>query len=104
VPFTSGFDPAELADHFKRHKADFGCTTPEEYEAQADLFLGGPLPAGAFEGIRINSRDVVRFNPNTNEFGIVSRHGVIRTYYKPKPRRHGFGSNYQYFLVECRKS
>jgi pyocin large subunit-like protein len=40
VPFDP-FDREYLLQHFERHGADFGATTPEEYEALADRFMDG---------------------------------------------------------------
>jgi filamentous hemagglutinin len=41
--------------------------------------------------------DVVRYNPNTDEFGVGSSGGSICTYYKPDPAVHGKRSNLEYF-------
>ena len=46
--------------------------------------------------------DVVRFDPATDEFGVLSRYGIIRTYYKPVPgRTHHKSSNLAYFRAQC---
>lgn len=46
--------------------------------------------------------DVVRFNPETNHFGILTKDGAIRTYYIPDPKRNKM-SNVQYFIQEGSK-
>jgi filamentous hemagglutinin len=89
-------DDAKLLDHFNRHGADFGAKTAAEYAKQADHFLTGPLTPGVLEKTRANG-DIVRFNPVTDEFGVVSAKGPIRTYYKPDPSVHGKASNLDYF-------
>ena len=89
-------DQAKLDDHFARHGSDFGAKTTLEYQAQADRFLTASKPAGVLEKTRPNG-DVVRYNPSTDEFGVVSSGGSIRTYYKPDPAVHGRESNLDYF-------
>ncbi|MBI3909532.1 MAG: hypothetical protein HY320_01195 [Armatimonadetes bacterium] len=103
MPFTSGFDPARLADHFAKHSGDFGAKTAAEYEAMADAFLGGPLPTDAIQATRVGGGDLVRYNPVTNEFGVLAKSGVIRSYFKPDPKVHGLPSNPDYFHAECKK-
>ena len=56
--------------------------------------------------------DVLRYDPTTEEFGVVSSAGIIRTYFKPIPcaslppmirhNCHGLPSNIEYFKTECR--
>ena len=100
---TSGFDPAFLGDHFRRHKAEFDAATPEEYEALADTFLGGPLDANTLECEKASNADVVRYNYISQEFGVLSPQRLIRTYFKPSPRQHKFKTNLAYYQSECRK-
>jgi pyocin large subunit-like protein len=103
VPYTRGFrDPGYLADHFLRHGIDVGATNETEYELLADSFLGAPLAPGVQEGFRRNG-DILRYNIITEEFGVLSRDGFIKTYYKPNPSIHGEATNLQYFQKECLK-
>lgn len=92
-------DQAKLQDHFARHGGDFGAKSADEYQAQANVFLTGAKVAGVLEKARPNG-DIVRFNPATDEFGVVSSSGAIRTYYKPDPAVHGKGSNLDYFNAQ----
>ena len=92
-------DQAKLDDHFARHGSDFGAKNTLEYQAQADKFLTASKPAGVLEKARTNG-DIVRYNPSTDEFGVVSSGGSIRTYYKPDPAVHGKGSNLDYFNAQ----
>ncbi|ASV88650.1 putative large secreted domain protein (plasmid) [Ochrobactrum quorumnocens] len=39
----------------------------------------------------------MRYNPVTEEFGVVSSSGDIRTYYRPDPTVHGWPTNLDYF-------
>lgn len=110
MPYTLGFDPAELADHFTRHGHDVGATTKEEYEALADAFLGAPRDNKTQECTRLHSGDVLRFRSSTQEFGILTSQRIIRTYYKPHPcgprypSGHRYTTNQLYFRNECNKS
>ena len=103
MPYTRGFDPALLADHFTRHGPGVGASTKEEYEALADEFMGASLDSTTQQCIRSYSGDILRFRSATQEFGILTKYGVIRTYYKPNPRRLPFPTNYVYFQQECKK-
>jgi hypothetical protein len=89
-------DQVKLEDHFARHGRDFGARSATEYQTMANGFLTDPLPVGVLEKTRSNG-DVVRYNPTTEQFGIVTNNGAIRTYYKPDPAVHGKGSNLDYF-------
>lgn len=89
----------KLLDHFNRHGSDFNASTPEEYQRMASQFLTGTPEAGVLEKTRSNG-DIVRFNPATDEFGVLSKDGIIRTYYKPDPSVHGYPSNLDYYNAQ----
>lgn len=102
--YTLGFaDSIRQGDHFQRHGSDFGAATPKEYEALADLFLGGPASADVLQGTRASNGDLLRYNRVTGEFGILTSVGIIRTYYRPDPAVHGCATNEEYFLQECKR-
>jgi RHS repeat-associated protein len=82
--------------HFIKHRAEFAFKTAVGYERAAAGFLTGKLPKGVLEGVRKNG-DRVRFNPNTDEFGIIRADGAIRTYFVPNPAEHKFVDNMSYF-------
>ncbi len=73
---------AKLTDHFQKHGADFSSNSPAHYESQASAFLTGTRRTGVLEKVRPNG-DLVRYDPNTNEFGVISKDGTIRTYFMP---------------------
>ena len=89
-------DEAKLLDHFKRHGSDFGSKIASEYEKQASKFLSGKKPPNVLEKIRSNG-DIVRYNPTTDEFGVISKDGTLKTYFKPDPSVHGKQTNLDYF-------
>lgn len=97
---TNGFDPDLLEEHFYRHRADFRVASPEAYEARADAFMGRPLAPPVLECERGNG-DILRYNEVTQEFGIMTAMGIVRTYFKPDPDRHGMISNLEYFESGC---
>jgi hypothetical protein len=90
--FTS---EGEFNVHFKRHGRDFSAATPSEYEDQAASFL---TTEGNTDILQTN-RDgtIIRFNPVTDEFGILGPDGQIHTYYRPNPAIHGYPTNRDYF-------
>lgn len=99
---SSGFDPGKLLQHFQDHGPEFGAATEVEYEELADRFLAGPRGLGTLECARVRG-DIVRFNPTTDEFGVISSDGIIRTYFKPDPLIHRQATNLDYYRAECRK-
>ena len=111
-PSTNGFAKAQLLRHYVDHAADFGAQNAAEYEMLADRFLGRTLRAGVLE-CRRRRGDIVRFDPVTDEYGVLSNERVIRTYFKPVPRTtltgtitrrcHNHPTNLAYFQAECRR-
>jgi pyocin large subunit-like protein len=70
-----------LVDHFTRHAAEFGYNTPEAYlQGAQNLASGG-------EGVQTFVRaggDQLFYRAATNEFGVVSADGFLRTYFRPE--------------------
>ena len=98
VPFANSHERADL---FKKHGADFGAKSDRQYEAMADAFLLGPKSSTALDYTR-SQGDVVRFDPVTDEFGVLSATGEVRTYFKPVPGvTHARSTNLAYFEVSC---
>jgi pyocin large subunit-like protein len=105
------FEPLELADHYRKHRADFAVSTAADYEAMAERFLASPLAPNLLECARTMG-DVVRYDTMTMEYGVRSNAGIIRTYFKPAPcssisrgaRKipcHPYADNIAYFKVSC---
>lgn len=116
---TKGFLNARQRNrHFAEHGADFGASNAVDYEASADLFLGGAAPAGVKE-CRRKQGDKLRYDPTTESYGVVDGNDVIRTFFKPVPcatlpaavrpmikqagRCHSYVNNLAYFQAECRR-
>lgn len=104
MALTLGFaSDVELRRHHQKHMSEFGPITLDEYLARADSFLGSPLAAGVHECTRSNGQ-VLRYNPVTNEFGILTPERRILTYYKPNPwNRTKYPTNLDYFMEQCKK-
>ncbi len=97
MPFTSGFEtPADLTDHFLKHRAEFSVSKEEDYEALADAFCGGPKNANTQECRRRRDGAVLRYNPVTNEFGVLHTGNYVGTYFKPS-------RGIRYFQEQCTK-
>jgi pyocin large subunit-like protein len=109
---TKGFaNHFELLSHFGDHAADFSVSTMEEYEDLADHFLSKPSTPDMHECPR-SKGDRVRFDKITQEYGVLGKDGVIRTYFIPKrcatvpvriPRIkcHRHATNLDYAIASC---
>ena len=101
MPLTRGFrDPLDLSDHFRKHGGPLGIADESAYAEQADNFLARSRESGVYEFRRPWNNDRVRYDPTTQEFGVLDADGYIKTYYKPNPARHGFRTNQEYFEYE----
>ena len=69
--------------HWKKHKSEFPeLQNSKQYVEKATDFLTNP-PKGALT--KTNSRgDTLRYDPNSNTFGVLSKDGVPRTMFRPK--------------------
>ena len=116
---TKGFlNARQLNLHHAEHGADFGAKSASEYERLADEFLGSAKHPDVHECTRSRG-DMIRFNPKTDEYGVLDGNGIIRTYFKPVPcaslppaqrtamrqagRCHSQTTNLVYFQEECKK-
>lgn len=76
------FRNSELLDsHYTKHGQEFGNITKDQYLNQANN-LFGTSGKNILTKTRANG-DVVFYNTTTNEFGVKSSDGFIRTYFKP---------------------
>jgi len=100
VPLTFR-TPMKRARHFQDHGSDFGASDEFDYESMANSFLTNPLDSDTLEGTRGRDKATIRYNTATEEYGVISFDGYIRTYYKPDPAIHGLPSNLDYFNSNC---
>jgi hypothetical protein len=73
-----------LMGHFEKHAAEFGISTAAEYLQSAQRFFAGE--AETF----MRGTDKLFYREATNEFGVLSGSGSIRTYFKPSEGRAYF--------------
>lgn len=93
---TSALSAAEnAASHFRKHGADFGFVSVDEYVAAATEFLHNP-PATAQTKAQ-DDTDIVRFDADTARFAVMRADGTPRTYYILNPEIHGYPTNQAYF-------
>src|SRR6266436_3130863 len=118
VPYTNGFRPLELLQHYADHGSEFGANGPIEYERMADDFWANPKQLHVQE-CRRGRGDLVRFDPMTNGYSVIDHANVIRTFFKPVPcasvalpqratmkmagQCHSEATNLIYFRVRCKQ-
>ncbi len=73
---------ARLEEHYRKHGAEFGNITREEYLRQAQALRDAPAGGAIVEAVR---RDgvVTRFDRKSGAFIAFNANGVIRTYFRP---------------------
>ena len=91
-----------LERHFVRHGQEFGTETAADYERRADAFMTAWLQTGILECYRKNG-DRVRFNPETNEFGVSTGLGEILTFMIVRPLAGSRQTALQYYESACKK-
>ncbi|MEK6858361.1 MAG: RHS repeat-associated core domain-containing protein [Nanoarchaeota archaeon] len=102
---NSGFNKLNFASkealikHFESHGNDFGFTSSNQYLKASQNFLAGKAGKGVLEYTRPIG-DVVRYNPQTNEFGVKTAQGTIRTYFKPTEGARYYASDKANYLPE----
>ena len=94
--------PEALVEHFEKHKHEFTEITIDEYGRMADIFMLDPLPLDVKECRRKNG-DRVRFDPKTEEFGVLSSDGFVRTYLVVRPLQSMRMTAIEYFERQCKK-
>ncbi len=84
------FRSQELLDsHYNKHGAEFGDISKEDYLKGANNLFNSTNDSILVK-TRVNG-DTIAYNSKTNEFGVRSTDGYIRTYFKPRG-----GINYFY--------
>ena len=101
APVRTFRSDGDRADHYKKHRAEFNppLADAEDYGRKADTFLSGPRGQYTLEHTRQDGA-VLRYNPLTDEFGIIGPDGHIRTYFRPT-RGLRPAESAQYFQKKC---
>ena len=72
-----------LQDHFDRHGADFGATSPADYAAQAHAFYLASKTDKNIQ-VKVDQTGVIRiYDARTNSFGSYNANGTTKTFFKP---------------------
>lgn len=75
-----------LRSHYIKHvvkQKEFGNITMDEYLERARKLINSKPGGNILIKTRSNG-DILFYNKSTNEFAVVTKDGVIRTYFKPK--------------------
>lgn len=75
-----------LRSHYIKHvvkQKEFGNITMDEYLEGARKLINSKPGGDILTKTRSNG-DILFYNKSTNEFAVVTKDGVIRTYFKPK--------------------
>jgi filamentous hemagglutinin len=75
----------DLERHFALHGNEFGLKTTVEYEAEAIAFLEGARRTQVQECKRKSSGELIRFDPTTQAYGVMTVTKIVLTYFKPRP-------------------
>lgn len=104
MPYTKGFADILLwEEHFDGKGPSFGVSTKEEYLKLADEFLGSPPKDTTIE-CKDRKGDLIRGDLKTEEFGVLTKNGFIRTYYKANIRnRRMYPTMREYVMEKCRR-
>jgi filamentous hemagglutinin len=105
VPHTKGFrDKNQLHLHHQKHQSEFGFIDEKNYLNSADAFLGSPKSVDVLECIRKSDNSIMRYNPKTNEFGVITQDSKILTYFKPNlTNKIKYPTSLDYFKEQCKK-
>ncbi len=86
---THGFGPAvgfqsreRWMEHFQKHGAELGCTSPEEYLRRAQALRDRPAAGDVLEAVR-GDGVVTRFDRASGLFVAFGEDGVLRTCFRP---------------------
>jgi hypothetical protein len=77
------FAEGKLASHFAKHAAEFGYTSAGEYLAGGRAVAGEAVAGAPGISTKVRGTDTLIYKAATNEFLVVAKNNVIRTYFKP---------------------
>ena len=94
---------SRLDYHFNKHKEEFmdlyGNLSKDGYLNKAREFVTQEA-SDSVEMFYRGNGDKVIFNKTTQEFGVQTKDGLIKTYFIPDPSAHGYKTNYDYFKAQ----
>ena len=92
-------NPSPRTDQFMRHGSDFRATSEDEYARLAAEFLRRSWPEGV--PTKRDGDGVTRmYDPQSNTFAVYNPDLSMRTFFKPDPARHGYPTNWDFWLAQ----
>ncbi len=92
--WAKDFNKNTLLDHFSRHGLQVNAPTKESYAAKAVKFANTIDRKNCESFVDIKG-STYKYNRVTNEFAIITKSGIVITYFKPTDERN-------YYLAEKR--
>ena len=90
----------ELQLDTKQLNTESSILTPEEYLLKCNKFINSGADTKLIK--TATNDDTLMYDVFTDEFCIVTKDGIIRTYYKLDPNYHGYDTNLDYWnSSEC---
>lgn len=80
--WAKGFNRTTLTDHFERHGSQVNVSSKESYAAHAVSFANTVDRKNNKSFVDKNG-STYKYNVVTNEFAVITKKGVVVTYYKP---------------------
>ena len=81
--WAKSFHASSLNRHADAHMSSLGLHSPASYEAHAVAFANRVDRENNVSYVRRNG-DTVKFSKTTGELAVISKSGIVTTYFKPK--------------------
>lgn len=92
--WAKDFKKSTFGRHVMDHMKTLGLSSPESYRAHAVEFANRVDRGNNVSYIRKNG-ETVKFSKRTGEFAIITRNGIVTTYFKP-------AEGYAYYIRDRR--
>ena len=90
--WAKSFNKASLLDHYTRHGVQIACPSSKSYSARAVKFANLVNRKECVSFID-NRGTTYKFNKRTNEFAVITKSGMVVTYFIPQ-------DGYKYYLKQ----
>lgn len=80
--WAKDFNKNTLQDHYNRHGKQMGCSSKEEYAAQAVNFANTIDKKNCVSFVDSNG-STYKYNKTSNTLAIITKDGYVVTYFKP---------------------
>lgn len=87
--FAKSFMPSDLVGHYERHGAEFGATSQDDYVNRSIKFANY-VDRKNCKSIVDNNGTTYKYNTKTRELVIVTKNGIVVSYYKISYKQNGF--------------